>query len=72
MGINKKTIAIAIAALFVATGAYAAGNGSGNPKNDLGYDTKPPAAHFIWKDGKLVPNPKRAESRNDGARFAGK
>ncbi|WP_143502083.1 hypothetical protein [Pseudomonas sp. Irchel 3E13] len=72
MAINKKSLAIAIVTLVIASGANADGNGSGNPKNDLGYSTKAPAPHFLWKDGKLVPNPKRAESRNDGARFVSK
>lgn len=72
MAINKKSLAVAIIALVVASGANAGGNGSGNPKNDLGYGTKAPAPHFIWKEGKLVQNPNRTDGRNDGARFVGK
>lgn len=70
MGINKKIIGLAVVAMLVASGAHA-GNGSGNPKNDSGYYIKEPVAYFIWKDGKLVPNPKRAEDRKDGERFNG-
>ena len=39
--------------------ALAEGNGSGNPRNGGGNEikiTKPP--YYIWKDGKLVKNPK--------------
>lgn len=44
----------------VSAGAYA-GNGSGNPKNDLGYGAKyEQKPHYVWKDGKLVKNPERS------------
>lgn len=68
MGIKKTVLGFAIVALFAATGANAGngGNGSGNPKNDAGHPTKEAVARYVWKDGKLVPNPKRAEDRHDG------
>lgn len=55
----KKLIGFAlVACAFVSIGANA-GNGSGNPKNDLGYgakyDKKP---IYVWKDGRLVKNSK--------------
>lgn len=39
-------------------GAFAQGNGSGNPKNDP-YNTmqRDITPRFVWKDGKLVGNP---------------
>ncbi|EPJ8755595.1 hypothetical protein PPUJ13061_45300 [Pseudomonas putida] len=53
---RKIISSVLVACALVSAGAYA-GNGSGNPKNDLGYgakyDQKP---HYIWKDGKLVKN----------------
>lgn len=67
--IEKDYVMKKIARLFLifcalfSVGAYA-GNGSGNPKNDLGYgakyDQKP---HYIWKDGKLVKNPDNTTSK---------
>ncbi|TCV62739.1 hypothetical protein [Pseudomonas fluorescens] len=61
---NKVTIALALLISVAACGASAGtgGNGSGNPKNDAGHPTKEPIAHYIWKEGKLVPNPKRSEN----------
>jgi len=70
MVVDKKVIGLAVVAILAAAGAYA-GNGSGNPKNDTGYYIRDPVAHYSWKDGKLVPNPKRAEDRKDGVRFNG-
>lgn len=52
---NMISSALIFCAL-VSVGAYA-GNGSGNPKNDLGYGAKYDLTpHYIWKDGKLVRN----------------
>ncbi|KAA0941879.1 hypothetical secreted protein [Pseudomonas veronii 1YdBTEX2] len=60
---NKVTIALALLISVAACGASAGagGNGSGNPKNDAGHPTKEPIARYIWKEGKLVPNPERSE-----------
>ena len=59
---NKVLIALALLISVAACGASAGtgGNGSGNPKNDAGHPTKEPVAHYIWKEGKLVPNPERS------------
>lgn len=69
IGLAASILGSALVALVVATGAHA--EGSGNPKNDLGWNTTQPAAHYVWKDGKLVPNPERDEKRNDGYQRSG-
>lgn len=54
---RKIISSVLVACAVVSLGAYA-GNGSGNPKNDLGYSAKyDKIPHYIWKDGKLVKNP---------------
>lgn len=56
---KKFIIAIMAVSAVITSAAFAGGNGSGNPNNAGGSDvktTKPP--YFIWKDGKLVKNPK--------------
>lgn len=52
-----------VACALVSAGAYA-GNGSGNPKNDLGYGAKYyQKPHYVWRDGRLVKNPDNTTSK---------
>ena len=62
---NKQvSLVLAIALTTIACSAHAGsggsgGTGSGNPKNDSSYHAKEPVARYVWKDGRLVPNPAR-------------
>lgn len=67
---KKVSLVLAIALAGIACGAQAGnggsgGNGSGNPKNDLGYTSKEPVARYVWKEGKLVPNPDRTKTPDE-------
>lgn len=56
---KKFIIAIIAACTVITSAAFAGGNGSGNPNNAGGNDVKiTKAPYFVWKDGKLVKNPK--------------
>ena len=62
--VRKEIITLSIILVFIANGAHAGtgGNGSGNPKNDASWGRKEPLKRFIWRDGKLVPNPERGSA----------
>lgn len=61
---KKMIVAILATGSIVSFGAFAGGNGSGNPNNAGGSTvkiTKPPL--FVWQDYKLVKNPDASSNK---------